>query len=239
MSEGTSIEEHVEQIDALQTSYDAFKYLKKLSNEAGFGTFSVLSFQKNSDEIASLSVVNNWNPELIQVYDGEKLAVQSPILEHCKLSVRPLSYNLDVLSQNRIEAKKRLSVELFNDFEMKHGLCLPVQNSSGVKGSVSLSGDRLMLAGDDRFNVHILAGYLFDKMTNTEAVPAANAPQLSDRERDCLNWTAAGKTSSEIACILQLSDHTINHYLTSAARKLDAVNRVQAVAKAIRLQLLN
>lgn len=62
--------------------------------------------------------------------------------------------------------------------------------------------------------------------------------QLSIRERECLTWTAEGKTSEEIAIILELSVHTVNHYLTSAARKLNAVNRLHAVARAMRLGLL-
>ncbi len=42
----------------------------------------------------------------------------------------------------------------------------------------------------------------------------------------------------DIARILGLSVHTANQYLTSAGAKLDAVNRMQAVAKAIRLGLI-
>ncbi|MFP3803129.1 response regulator transcription factor, partial [Paraburkholderia sp. SIMBA_027] len=54
----------------------------------------------------------------------------------------------------------------------------------------------------------------------------------------CLNWTAAGKTSAEIADILGLSEHTVNHYLNRATKKLDTVNRTQAVAKALRIGLI-
>jgi DNA-binding CsgD family transcriptional regulator len=61
---------------------------------------------------------------------------------------------------------------------------------------------------------------------------------LTDREIDCLNWTAAGKTSVEIAEILTLSEHTVNHYLNRATRKLDTANRTQAVAKALRIGLI-
>jgi DNA-binding CsgD family transcriptional regulator len=232
------IEDHVEKIDGLQTSYDAFKYLRLLSEEAGYNTFSVMSLGEGANDISDMSVVNNWNPELIQIYDGEELAVKSPILEHGKTSVRPLSYSLEHLPQNRSDLKKSLSIELFNDFNMQHGLSLPVQNVRGEKGVISFAGDRVAQNESNKFGVHVLAGYLFEIMTVAKEEQIAHLPQLTERERDCLSWTAAGKTSSEIALILELSDHTINHYLTFAARKLDAVNRVQAVAKAIRLQLL-
>lgn len=63
-------------------------------------------------------------------------------------------------------------------------------------------------------------------------------PRISTREQSCLAWTAEGKTSEEIGIILELSPHTVNHYLGSAARKLGATNRMHAVAKALRLGLI-
>ena len=61
---------------------------------------------------------------------------------------------------------------------------------------------------------------------------------LSPRELECLRWTAAGKTYSEIATILALSEHTIRSYLKDARLKLDAVSLAQAVAKASNIGLV-
>ncbi|MBO6901266.1 MAG: helix-turn-helix transcriptional regulator [Rhizobiaceae bacterium] len=57
---------------------------------------------------------------------------------------------------------------------------------------------------------------------------------ISDRERECLGWVAEGKTTMDIATILDVSSNTINSYLTHAIRKLSARNRTMAVALAIR-----
>ena len=70
------------------------------------------------------------------------------------------------------------------------------------------------------------------------AVTAANMAQHSRCELECLRLTAAGRTSEDIARILGLSVHTANQYLTSAGVKLDAVNRMHAVAKAMRAGLI-
>jgi DNA-binding CsgD family transcriptional regulator len=63
--------------------------------------------------------------------------------------------------------------------------------------------------------------------------------RVTVRERECLRWCAEGKTSEEIGIILSLSTHTVNHYLISATKKLNAVNRVHAITTAIRLGLLD
>jgi DNA-binding NarL/FixJ family response regulator len=56
---------------------------------------------------------------------------------------------------------------------------------------------------------------------------------LTDREREVLTWVARGKTSAEIAIILGLSERTVNFHCDQAMRRLDVVNRTQAVAKAL------
>jgi len=60
------------------------------------------------------------------------------------------------------------------------------------------------------------------------------AEALSEREIACLQLAGDGRISEEIAEKLGLSVHTVNAYLGSATIKLDSVNRIQAIAKAIR-----
>lgn len=79
---------------------------------------------------------------------------------------------------------------------------------------------------------------MFNRLAEIRELDARVTETLTEREIECLTWTAAGKTSVEIAEIMGLSEHTINHYLNRATRKLDTVNRTQAVAKALRLSLI-
>lgn len=83
---------------------------------------------------------------------------------------------------------------------------------------------------------HSLASNLLAKIPGIEA--DRQGALVSPRERECLLWSARGKTSFEIATILSLSEHTVNHYLTNATGKLDAANRAHAIVKAIRLGVI-
>ena len=55
---------------------------------------------------------------------------------------------------------------------------------------------------------------------------------LNDREIDTLTWVARGKTSAQIAEILELSKRTIDFHLDNARVKLGAATRTQAAIKA-------
>jgi DNA-binding NarL/FixJ family response regulator len=61
---------------------------------------------------------------------------------------------------------------------------------------------------------------------------------LTEREREVLTWVGRGKTSSEIATILGLSERTVNFHCDQAMKRLNVINRAQAVAKAVSEQLL-
>lgn len=61
---------------------------------------------------------------------------------------------------------------------------------------------------------------------------------LSDHEAECLRWVSLGKTAKETAVILGKSARTIEFHLNSAMRKLNAVNKVQAVFLAAEMDLL-
>jgi two-component system, NarL family, response regulator DesR len=66
-----------------------------------------------------------------------------------------------------------------------------------------------------------------DPALATEAWSAEPDP-LTDRERQILQRAGEGRTSTEIASELRLSDGTVRNYLSEAIAKLGASNRVDA-----------
>lgn len=62
--------------------------------------------------------------------------------------------------------------------------------------------------------------------------------ELTERELECLFWIAEGKTSDEIAVILGISRNTINNYITSVMRKTATKTRSEAIAYAVRNNLV-
>jgi DNA-binding CsgD family transcriptional regulator len=61
---------------------------------------------------------------------------------------------------------------------------------------------------------------------------------LTTREKEVLTWTAEGYSSEEVAARLGLSASAVNYHITNSCRKLGASNKIQAVALAIRMDLL-
>jgi DNA-binding NarL/FixJ family response regulator len=62
---------------------------------------------------------------------------------------------------------------------------------------------------------------------------------VSPRESEILRLLADGKTNEEIGEALHISPHTVRSHLRAAMRKLEADNRTQAVAIALRQALID
>jgi DNA-binding NarL/FixJ family response regulator len=62
---------------------------------------------------------------------------------------------------------------------------------------------------------------------------------LNEREMECLTWSARGKTSPEIAQIVNISKRTVNFHIENACRKLNVATRTEAVVKATSGRLID
>ncbi len=231
-------EDFIEEISRLKTQFDVFRFMKGVTEIYRCRAFMVLNLPLiTSCDLQGNSVINNWPAELLSIYDQENLLSTSPVLQRLRGSALPFLYEV-AASPNRDESKSRLAVALFERFRMTRFIYLPTHDASGLRGAVSLAGDRDLFSAEEIKDLFYIAIHVFDRLAEIRSLDVRVVDALTDREIDCLNWTAAGKTSAEIAEILALSEHTVNHYLNRATKKLDTVNRTQAVAKALRVGLI-
>lgn len=111
---------------------------------------------------------------------------------------------------------------------------------------IAETGEKLVLVTADRQEERReedTAGAVFDflnalrKLTSAEGIDA-QTPRFSEREVEVIEWTAEGRSSAEIALTVGISEYAVNEHLMSAMRKLDALNRIHLVTKAIRIGII-
>ncbi len=104
--------------------------------------------------------------------------------------------------------------------------------ATGVRGFLPKTVSAQVLSGVVR-SVHDGGRYV-DPELAAEAIGAGDSP-LTPREADVLELAADGAPVEEVAQRASLSAGTVRNYLSSAASKLEAANRHEAVAAARRL----
>lgn len=119
------------------------------------------------------------------------------------------------------------------------GIAFPVYAERGRCGLVVFLGPDLARISDMLCDIHARCFALFAAVARIQPCENKPIPAISKRELECLRLTSNGYTSEDIARMLKLSVHTANQYLTNTIQKLNAVNRMHAVAKALRLGLID
>jgi LuxR family transcriptional regulator len=62
--------------------------------------------------------------------------------------------------------------------------------------------------------------------------------ELSQREKEILQWTADGKSSDDVSVILGISKRTVNFHINHCLKKLGCQNKIAAAVKASLMGLL-
>ena len=126
------------------------------------------------------------------------------------------------------------------DFKIKdQGLSVPIHGPYGEVGLISVTRD-CSLGTWEKLRKNVItelqtaAVSLHDTVMQSDTLGyALRRPQLSSRECEVLQWTAAGKSQIDIGVILTISSRTVEVHLRSARSKLSALSTPQAVGRAI------
>lgn len=116
-------------------------------------------------------------------------------------------------------------------------MCVPVTGINGARYAVLFLGDAEDMERQAHFALCYDAVCAFDYFYRLVLSNKAGLG-LTPRETEILRWISHGKTASEIALIVSVSEHTVNSHTATILKKLDVVNRTQMVAKAIREQII-
>lgn len=122
------------------------------------------------------------------------------------------------------------------EFDMREGLCVPMPSALGV-GSMWMAGAKLERVPGLRRAARLLAYHLCQTVEALPPMPAG-VRVLTVRESDVLSWIAAGKTTRDVAAILDISEHTVGEHLKNIRRKLGTSNNTHSTVRALQLGLL-
>jgi DNA-binding CsgD family transcriptional regulator len=147
------------------------------------------------------------------------------------------------------ERGKDTKTDYFLDDAMAHGIASGVSFSSPVvvpaRTIFALNSPAPMIDDARRQEIArdlgniVLFGQYFQELflkaflERGLAPPSQGAP-LSSREVECLRLSSRGLTSPDIGVKLGISERTVNFHFGNILSKLDAVNRHEAIAMAVR-----
>ncbi|UPA23781.1 helix-turn-helix transcriptional regulator [Shinella oryzae] len=227
-------------IETVQTEYEVLHLMRQCADHFAFTHFLVTRFPANAQQrFAERLMVSNWPADLVRKYDAMNLFHISRLALDTGATKLPVQGDSSLLAPVDWEnTQAGEAVALAESHGLSTSTAFLLHSTTSDPYLMMFSGIRKPLSRPELAELHFAALQLFECLEKTFTAATAGREKLSSREVECLRWAAAGKSSDEIAVILGISVYTVSSYFKSVTRKLKAVNRMQAIAIAMRLRLI-
>ena len=250
----------IEALGSARSREEAFSLVCQIVASIGWkraAFFAVTSEARQllcGDDGISPVILSNYPEEYISNYTTNYLYSIDPVMLLAQQNITPLTRNeveaSMVLSDRQITLRSlRICAGITDE------IVCPIHRSSTEIFALCYARedyedwDRSFLSAIQVISIHFY--YTFTRLMQSlpESIPQSSGlsekpagtievPSLTQRERECLLWTARGKSASMVSVILGLSENTINFYVKNAMKKLGTTNRVIAVVLAVRSGLI-
>lgn len=197
----------------------------------GFHAYIMAGLPSPGTSLSDLTVANGWPPEWFEVYTRENFSAMDPVPHHGASTVQPFEW-----SEARYDKESNPAAHLVmtraTEFRLMQGYCIPLHYDGGG-AVISMATEQLNIDPMAKSALQLIGVYAHNRIRSLGRPDLKKRDLLTAREREVLRWVADGKTAWEVSVILKISERTVKFHLIQASRKLNAVNRTSAVAKAL------
>jgi LuxR family quorum sensing-dependent transcriptional regulator len=223
----------IEQFDHAETSSALCKQLAKAVASFGYQYVCVISAptaqQRSFDEKVLL---NGWPRGWFEQYRTSNFTLHDPVAKFLRTQSRAFKWSEAPIPKDDQLARSVMTISA-TDYRMRRGFGIPIHGLNGYQAGVSFAGCEVDDVKEANAAVQMIGIYAFNRLANLKFASRKDRV-LTDREREILNWIAAGKTAWDTGGILRIAEDTVNKHIASAMRKLNVHTRAQAVAESIR-----
>lgn len=213
----------------------------RFTRDLGFSTVSAMAVVDHSIAKSEFVTVDNTPSDYVETFQDPRKGRRDPVMQHCKYQTVPIIWDQDTYtSQGLGEMWEHQAA-----FGFVTGVAMALHLPEGKHFFLGVDRDQA-LPSDSReltslvAQLQLFAVHALDAAMRVLVVTPAQEklPSLTPRELEALRWTMDGKTAWEVGSILGISERTAVLHINNAMHKLEAVNKHQAVLKALRLGLI-
>src|SRR6185437_10030552 len=210
---------------------DVVKLFESEIKACGFHAYIMAGLPAPGTALPELTVANGWPVEWFELYTRENFSAMDPVPRFGASTVQPFEWSEARYDKDEDPAAHHVMTRA-TEFRLRDGYCIPMHYDEGG-AVISLATEHLRLDPLAKSALQLIGVYAHNRIRSLARPQREKRHMLTVREREVLRWVAGGKTSWEISVILRISERTVKFHLVKASRKLHAVNRPSAVAKAL------
>jgi len=209
-------------VEAAGDADELGRVLRAITLDLGFQYFAVTH---HVDVIAageSAIRLHNYPAQWADYYDAQALGVSDPV--HRASHVTSVGFRWSQMPRMiPLTAHDRRILALGREQGIGEGFTVPANVPGEANGSCSFASEAGRPIQEAMLPIAQLAGaFAFEaarRLWSGRGKRDEQAPQLTDRQRDCVLWVARGKGDWEIARILGVSEETVARHIKQACER--------------------
>ena len=216
------------------TDIELADLLDELTREMGFAYFALthhVDIRHNPDRAIRLL---NYPGEWVEYYDAHSLGASDPV--HRASHVTNLAFAWSRIPELiALTDLDRSILAKGGHNGIGDGFTVPAHIPGESHGSCTFANPIGIPLPEEQLPIALLIGqYAFDAARRLWQVrPREPVSLLTQRQKECVTWVAAGKTDWEIAQILGIAEDTVADHLKHARDRYGGGNRSTLVARTL------
>lgn len=231
------VQSFIERCEASQSAGELAAAFQEGLEILGFRHFACCSHVDPARPPRRAVMLHNYPEAWVRDFSAMELYDIDPVFNHANRVTLPFSWDAPAFRTGLTAAQQQILAEA-GHFGITHGYTVPIHSpfSPGAfRASCSVVPDSKSIDARAYAAVQLMSGYFYDAahrdITAREIEPVH--PELSRRERQCLELAAQGKSDWVVGKILGISERTVHNHIESAKRRLGVATRVQAIVQAL------
>ena len=234
----------IEQVSPMLSAPDEstwFGALAKLSEQWGFDKILLGILPRPTIRIEDAFIRSTYAPSWRDAYEKRGLVNIDPTVTHSVTRSAPLLWTPELFA-----GPAQTMYEEASAYGLRAGVTLPIHGPKQEWGMLCFvndsnpAGDFCRHVDNVLPNLVLLRDLVLDSSQHHLTAHAQPLiPQLTPRERECLAWTAQGKSTWEISHILNCSEAVVNFHVKNIRAKFGVNSRRAAAVIATQLGLID
>jgi LuxR family quorum-sensing system transcriptional regulator SolR len=231
-------ENQLQALHSIQCDHQFFQKILGLSRELGFDYCAYGMRTPLPLANPKTLLFNNYPEDWQTQYKTKNYLTVDPSVQLAMRSLLPIIWTDDLFQPVHTLWEEARS------FGLNFGMAQSIHDFNGITSMLTLARSNEPISETELSAKRSEIAWLtqiahlgMSKYWVPKMMPESNA-KLSNREIEVLRWTADGKTSNEISCILNIAERTVNFHINNILVKLNSLNKTSAAIKAAMLGLL-
>jgi len=240
----TVVAEYLEKLTEADSVEEVWVLLTKKMAEYGFDRlfygFTRYCTAESFGDPKDFLILTNHRSEYVDRFIGENMYANAPMVRWSIENDGACSWSwMEERSKNgELTPEEKKVLDYNNAMGVVAGYSISFKSvSQRTKGAIALTARAGLSQKDtdeiwDQYGNEII---LINNVAHLKIITfpySGQRPGLTKRQREVLEWVGDGKTTQDIACIMELTSATVEKHLRLARMALDVETTAQAVLKA-------